>query len=142
MPPLARFHGHRRALLVVRLPPVGALVWTALRRTLTPPGVPPLESLPYCYLFFTFLLRLGLDNPGILWLDVPMNEDYTIDGTLSADTLEVGDQIIIEGDLCIIRKVDSDREDIDEVYVWVENLSGGDEEFALYADDYFDMWYL
>lgn len=90
----------------------------------------------------TLLLRLGLDTPGILWLDVYMTEDYTIDGTLSADTLVAGDQIIIEGDLCIIRKVDFDREDIDEVYVWVENLSGGDDEFALYADDYFDVWYL
>ena len=68
-------------------------------------------------------------------------DDITIVDSISADTLVRGDQIIIEGDLCIIASVDSDRDDIDEVFVTVENLSDPTEtEFPLYADDYFDVW--
>ena len=59
---------------------------------------------------------------------------------ISADALEVNDQIVIDGDLFIIKTIDKDREDIDEVFVTGENLSGGDSEFPLYADDLFDMW--
>lgn len=62
--------------------------------------------------------------------------------TATADSLVPGDQIIVEGDLFIIRTVDNDREDIDEVFVKGENLSGGDDEFVLYADDEFEVWAL
>ena len=57
-----------------------------------------------------------------------------------AHTLEVGDQAIIEGDLCIIRAVE-ETDDIDEVFVKVENLSdNGETEFSLFADDEFTIW--
>jgi hypothetical protein len=68
-----------------------------------------------------------------------MTEILYID-KVSADSLEVGDQAIIDGDLCIIRKIDKDRDDIDEIYVWVENLDNGDDEYSLYADDFYDIW--
>ena len=67
-------------------------------------------------------------------------DDIEILFSTTADTLVPNDQVIIEGDLFIVRTVDSDREDIDEVYVTGENLSGGDDEFALYADDEFQVW--
>lgn len=71
------------------------------------------------------------------------NEDVTIIDTVSADTLVPGDQIIIQGDLLIIRTVDSDREDIDEVLIKGENLTNPDEdEFAVFADEYFQVWSL
>ena len=72
-----------------------------------------------------------------------MNEtDITIIDNVSADTLEVGDQAIIEGDYVIIRSI-HDTDDIDEIVVKVENLSDPTEtEFSLFADDYYDIWAL
>lgn len=67
-------------------------------------------------------------------------EDYTVLYTVTADSIEVGDQLIIEGDLFIVQHIDSDREDIDEVFVKGDNLSGGETEFSLFADDEFDVW--
>lgn len=68
------------------------------------------------------------------------NEDIIITDNVSADSLIAGDQIIVDGEYFIIRTVDKDRDDIDEVFVTGENLSGGDTEFPLYADDYYDVW--
>lgn len=72
-------------------------------------------------------------------MSIDTDDTFVVD-TISADTLVPGDQIVIEGEYFIIRAVDSDREDIDEVFVTGENLSGGDNEFILYADDYYDLW--
>jgi len=63
-----------------------------------------------------------------------------IDPNVSAYALTKGDQVIIEGDLCVIRYLDDDREDIDEILVKVENLSGERDEFVLYADDTYALW--
>lgn len=69
--------------------------------------------------------------------------DTTILYSTPAHTLEVGDQIIIEGEYCIIRRLDDDRDDIDEIHVWVENLDDAtNDEFDLYADDEFEVWAL
>ena len=68
-------------------------------------------------------------------------ENVTIIDTVSADTLEAGDQIIIQGDLFIIRTVDADRDDIDEVRLVGENLSDPTEDtYDVYADEYFQVW--
>lgn len=69
-----------------------------------------------------------------------MNETYEIIDNISADTIEAGDQIVIEGDLIEIKSV-SETDDIDEIVVHGYNNTTGDvEEFSLYADDYFDVW--
>lgn len=66
--------------------------------------------------------------------------DINIIDNISADTIEVGDQIIVEGDLVIVRAV-QDTDDIDEVFIRVENLSDPTvNDFSLFADDYFDVW--
>lgn len=69
-----------------------------------------------------------------------MNETYTIIDSIAADTVEAGDQIIIEGDLIEVRSV-SESDDIDEVIVSGYNNTTGDvDQFSLYADDYFEVW--
>ena len=72
--------------------------------------------------------------------DIDEAEITIYDPNVSADTLEAGDQTIIDGDLVVILFVDTDRPDPDEVFVKVENLSGGDDEFTLYADDTYELW--
>ena len=66
--------------------------------------------------------------------------EYPIHDHVSADTLEVGDQTLIDGDAVIILTVDKDREDIDEVYVTFENLTGISDDAALFADDVYPLW--
>jgi hypothetical protein len=68
--------------------------------------------------------------------------DAEIYDHVTADSLEVGDQTIIEGDMVVILSIDTDRDDIDEVLVKVENLSGTEDEFPLYADDLYPLWAL
>lgn len=59
---------------------------------------------------------------------------------ISADTIEVGDQILIDGDPIEVKSV-SEGEDIDEVIVKGYSHETGDTEtYSLYADDYFDVW--
>jgi len=60
---------------------------------------------------------------------------------ISADTIEVGDQILVEGDPIEVTKVDTNRPDPDEVLVIGYSHESGDRvEYPLYADDYFDVW--
>lgn len=66
--------------------------------------------------------------------------EHEVIDTITADTIEVGDNLIIDGDLVRVTAVDSDREDIDEVFVSVENLTGDDDSFVLFADDPYDVW--
>lgn len=68
------------------------------------------------------------------------NDDISIIDNVSADTLSAGDQIVIQDELFIIHSVNADMEDIDEILVTGENLSGGENSFSLFADDYFDVW--
>lgn len=69
-----------------------------------------------------------------------MNETYEIIDNISADTIENGDQIIIEGDLIEVKTVEP-TSDPDEVLVHGYNNTTGDmESFSLYADDYYDVW--
>jgi hypothetical protein len=70
-----------------------------------------------------------------------MMDDILIVDTITADQIEVGDQLVIDDDLVIVKTVDNDREDIDEVFITVENLTtAADTEFPLYADDSYDVW--
>lgn len=60
--------------------------------------------------------------------------------TTTADSLEVGDQIIVEDELFIIHSI-SESDDIDEVIVKGENLTDPTEDTkSLYADDEFIVW--
>jgi hypothetical protein len=60
---------------------------------------------------------------------------------ISADTIEVGDQILIDGDPIEVTFVDKDREDIDEVLIrGYSHESGDTAEYSLFADDYYDVW--
>lgn len=59
---------------------------------------------------------------------------------ISADTIEVGDQIIIEGDPIEVRDIWPSM-DIDEIIVrGYSHISGDSEVYSLYADDYYDVW--
>lgn len=59
---------------------------------------------------------------------------------ISADTITVGDQILIEGDPIEVTHV-LETDDIDEVLVLGYSHSTGDrEEYSLYADDYYEVW--
>lgn len=60
--------------------------------------------------------------------------------TISADTIEVGDQVIIEGDPVGVTDIQVTM-DPDEVIVIGYSYESGDSvEYSLYADDYFDIW--
>lgn len=60
--------------------------------------------------------------------------------SISADTIEVGDQILIDGDPIEVKAV-MEGDDIDEVIVkGYSHESGDTETYSLYADDYFDVW--
>lgn len=60
--------------------------------------------------------------------------------TISADSIEVGDQIIVEGDPIEVTYV-GETEDIDEVVVKGYSHDTGDREvYSLFADDYYDIW--
>lgn len=59
---------------------------------------------------------------------------------VSADAIEVGDQIIVEGDYLEVKTV-TDSDDIDEIIVsGFSHTSGDIETYHLFADDYFDIW--
>ena len=67
-------------------------------------------------------------------------DDIEIIDNISADTIEVGDQIIVEGDHIQVSSV-TDSDDIDEVVVTGYSHDSGDSvEYSLFADDYFDVW--
>jgi hypothetical protein len=61
---------------------------------------------------------------------------------VTADSLGPGDQIIVDEDIVIVRTVDMDREDPDEVFITFENLSdpAGTDRLPLFADDLFPLW--
>ena len=69
-----------------------------------------------------------------------MQDDVNILYTVSADTIEVGDQIIVDGDKIEVSYVGY-TDDIDEIVVKGFSHDTGDTEtYSLYADDYYDVW--
>lgn len=59
---------------------------------------------------------------------------------ISADSIEIGDQIIIEEDLVEVRGVEPSS-DIDEIIVsGYSHVTGDSEVYSLYADDHYDVW--
>lgn len=57
-----------------------------------------------------------------------------------ADSIESGDQIIVDGDLIEVREV-LETDDVDEVMVKGYSHESGDvETYSLYADDRFEVW--
>ncbi len=67
-----------------------------------------------------------------------MNENV-IDN-ISPDTIEVVDQIYIDGDPIEVKAV-RETDDIDEiVIVGYSHDTGDTETYSLFADDYFDVW--
>lgn len=71
-----------------------------------------------------------------------MTDNVNIIDTMPAYALQQGDQVVIDGDLVVIRSVDDDRPDPDEIFVTFENLSdsAGDTSAELFADDRYDVW--
>lgn len=60
--------------------------------------------------------------------------------TISADQIEVGDQIIVDGDPIEVMSV-RETDDVDEVVViGYSHESGDTETYSLFADDEFDLW--
>lgn len=60
--------------------------------------------------------------------------------SITADTIEVGDQILIDGDPIEVTFV-GESNDIDEVIVRGFSHDTGDSEtYPLYADDRFNVW--
>jgi hypothetical protein len=69
-------------------------------------------------------------------------DDLTILYSTPAHTLEVGDQIIVDGDYITIVNI-KETDDIDEVVVAGVSMETGDREvYSLYADDEFEVWTL
>ena len=69
-----------------------------------------------------------------------MNTTETVYDSISADTIEVGDQIIIDNEPIEVRSI-SETEDPDEIVIRGYSHDTGDvEQFSLYADDYYDLW--
>jgi hypothetical protein len=67
-------------------------------------------------------------------------EDVTVLYSTPAHTLEVADQVIIEGDLVEVRNI-LETEDVDEVVVLGYSYTTGDvERFELFADDEYEIW--
>lgn len=64
--------------------------------------------------------------------------DYDVIDTVPGFSLEVGDQVVIEGDQCVIMHLDD--EDPDEIYVTVDNLTGEDVEFTLLPFSDYEIW--
>lgn len=59
---------------------------------------------------------------------------------ISADTIEIGDQIIIDGDPVEVTIVEPTA-DPDEVIVYGYSHETGDTaRYSLFADDYYDLW--
>jgi hypothetical protein len=59
---------------------------------------------------------------------------------ISADTIMVGDQILIDGDPIEVKSLGTSG-DYDEVIVRGYSHETGDTaEYSLYADDFFDVW--
>lgn len=69
-----------------------------------------------------------------------MSETYDILFSVTADSIEAGDQVVIEDDLIEVRAV-IETDDLDEIVVVGYNNTTGDvERFSLYADDEYDIW--
>lgn len=69
-----------------------------------------------------------------------MNIDVDIIDTITADSIEPGDQILIDGDPIEVKRVE-ETADVDEVVVIGYSHDTGDtERYSLYADDTYDLW--
>jgi hypothetical protein len=64
----------------------------------------------------------------------------TIYDRVPAYSIEVGDQIIVDGDEIEVTDV-HDTEDLDEIVVTgYSHVTGDTETYSLFADDSFDLW--
>lgn len=69
-----------------------------------------------------------------------MNIDANIIDQIPAYSIEVGDQILIDGDPIEVTALDS-TDDVDEVIVRGYSHDTGDvETYSLFADDIYDVW--
>ena len=69
-----------------------------------------------------------------------MNIDANIIDTIPAYSIEVGDQIIVDGDYIEVRTV-VETDDVDEIVVTGYSHDSGDTEtYSLFADDEYDVW--
>lgn len=69
-----------------------------------------------------------------------MNIDANIYDVVTADSLIVGDQTIIDGDYIEVKSV-TETDDIDEIIITGYSHTTGDTEtYSLFADDFYDLW--
>ena len=69
-----------------------------------------------------------------------MNIDAEIIDTVPAYSIEVGDQIIVDGDYIEVKSI-TETDDLDEIIVkGYSHITGDTEAYELYADDTFDVW--
>lgn len=69
-----------------------------------------------------------------------MDIETNIIDTIPAYAIEVGDQVIIDGDYIEVSSVE-ETNDIDEIVVrGFSHISGDSETYSLFADDDFDIW--
>ncbi len=72
--------------------------------------------------------------------DVVDLDDIEIIDTVAAYSIEVGDQIIVEGDYVEVKEV-RETEDVNEVVVvGYSHVSGDTVTYELFADDQYDLW--
>jgi hypothetical protein len=69
-----------------------------------------------------------------------MNIDVDIIDTVPAFSIEVGDQILVDGDPIEVRSI-SETDDLDEIVIRGYSHDSGDTEtYSLFADDTYDVW--
>lgn len=67
--------------------------------------------------------------------------DLNIFDSVPAHTVEVGDQIIIDGDPIEVKSIDDDRPDPDEIlFIGYSHESGDRVEYPVYFADEYDVW--
>lgn len=72
--------------------------------------------------------------------DIDFTDDVKVIDSVSADTIEVGDQIVVDGDYVEVKGLDETL-DPDEVVVTGYSHNSGDRVmYSLYADDYYEIW--
>lgn len=60
--------------------------------------------------------------------------------SISADTIMVGDQVIIEGDPIEVMDIVTTMDPDEVIVIGYSHDTGDSAQYSLYADDYFEIW--
>lgn len=66
--------------------------------------------------------------------------NHIITDTVSADTLEVSDQVIIDGDMLEIKDIQTTMDPDEVIVVGYSHETGDTVSYPLFADDFYDLW--